>query len=56
MTDYIPVTNDHLTLRKDDIVYVMSKTSDVVPGWWEGEVNGVYGPFPPQNVKEANAQ
>lgn len=36
----------------DELVYVFRKSSDVEPGFWEGEVNGLAGVFPPQFVVE----
>jgi hypothetical protein len=44
----------HLTLFRDEYVYVYAKTSTVHPGWWEGESRGVYGAFPPEHVEEVN--
>lgn len=48
--DYIPETNAHLTLVKDDLVYVFKKESSVKKGFWEGETLGIYGAFPPSHV------
>jgi len=49
--DYIPETNDHLTLILDDVVYIFKKQTSK-PGFWEGESKGVYGIFPSSHVKE----
>merc|ERR1712093_435315 len=52
LDDFIPETNDHLTLIRDDLVYVFKKDVPGKPGWWEGETNNVYGIFPSRYVKE----
>ncbi|KAI3634519.1 hypothetical protein MIR68_007430 [Amoeboaphelidium protococcarum] len=51
-SDYIPTSNKHLTLFRDELVYVYKKSSDIEPGFWEGECNNQYGPFPPDHVTE----
>eukprot|EP00019_Armaparvus_languidus_P013057 CAMPEP_0168583604 /NCGR_PEP_ID=MMETSP0420-20121227/2664_1 /TAXON_ID=498008 /ORGANISM="Pessonella sp." /LENGTH=100 /DNA_ID=CAMNT_0008618289 /DNA_START=18 /DNA_END=320 /DNA_ORIENTATION=- len=51
--DYLPPTNDHLTLIQDDLVYVFKKTGAGLPeGFWEGETLGVTGIFPFKYVEE----
>jgi hypothetical protein len=47
VNDYIPESNDHLTLIKYDLVYVMKKEKEF---WW-GETKGVYGKFPSAYVR-----
>jgi Variant SH3 domain len=46
--DYIPETNDHLTLLLDDLVFVFKKEVPGHPGFYEGETKGVVGILPSQ--------
>ncbi|XP_033082996.1 SH3 domain-containing protein 21 isoform X1 [Trachypithecus francoisi] len=43
--DYQPEAPDELTLRRGDVVKVLSKTTED-KGWWEGECQGRRGVFP----------
>lgn len=49
--DYIPTSNDELTLILDDLVYVFKESVPGKPGYWEGETLGIYGIFPKSYVK-----
>mmetsp|Transcript_27219 Transcript_27219/g.66057 ORF Transcript_27219/g.66057 Transcript_27219/m.66057 type:complete len:95 (+) Transcript_27219:68-352(+) len=49
--DFIPTSNDVLTLIQDDLVYVFSKEVAGKPGYWEGETKGVPGVFPSDHVE-----
>ena len=53
--DYIPHTNDHLTLLAEDLVYVFSKNVPGQKGFWEGETKGIVGIFPAEYVGEAKS-
>ena len=41
--DYTADNEDELSLKEDQIVYVVKKNDD---GWFEGVVNGITGLFP----------
>ncbi|XP_015204293.2 SH3 domain-containing protein 21 [Lepisosteus oculatus] len=45
MFDYTANAEDELTLKKGEIVTIISKTTED-EGWWEGEINGKHGFFP----------
>ncbi|KAG5858017.1 hypothetical protein ANANG_G00025630 [Anguilla anguilla] len=45
MFDYAGVAEDELTMKKGDIVKIISKETED-EGWWEGELNGKRGFFP----------
>jgi len=49
--EYIPESNDHLTLELDDTIYVFNKNTGKT-GFWEGEARGIYGIFPSSHVKK----
>ena len=55
ITNYIPTTNDELTLIQGDAVYVFKTTVPNKPGYWEGETNNVMGIFPSSHVKREEA-
>jgi hypothetical protein len=46
--EYIPESNDYLTLEEDNLVYVFSKDPKVTgkEGFWLGETKFVVGIFP----------
>jgi hypothetical protein len=46
--EYIPESNDFLTLEEDNLVYVFSKDPAVTKkeGYWLGETKQVVGIFP----------
>jgi hypothetical protein len=46
--EYIPESNDYLTLEEDNLVYVFSKDPKVTgkEGFWLGETKFVQGIFP----------
>ena len=48
--EFIPETNDFLTLEEDNLVYVFSKSTGK-EGYWEGETKFVKGIFPASHVK-----
>ena len=41
--DYAGTTESELTFNREDIIFVVKEDTT---GWWEGEVNGLYGFFP----------
>lgn len=41
--DYSAANSDELSLKEDQVVYVVKKNDD---GWYEGVLNGVNGLFP----------
>ncbi|KAM4795778.1 SH3 domain-containing protein 21 [Rhinophrynus dorsalis] len=45
MFDYTPSAQDELTLKKGDVVLIISKETED-EGWWRGELNGKTGLFP----------
>ncbi|XP_061116210.1 SH3 domain-containing protein 21 [Conger conger] len=45
MFDYTGVAEDELSMKKGEIITIISKDSED-EGWWEGEVNGRRGFFP----------
>eukprot|EP01115_Flamella_aegyptia_P010107 TRINITY_DN44181_c0_g1_i1.p1 TRINITY_DN44181_c0_g1~~TRINITY_DN44181_c0_g1_i1.p1 ORF type:complete len:78 (-),score=19.60 TRINITY_DN44181_c0_g1_i1:55-288(-) len=49
--DYIPESNDYLTLELDNVVYLFDKNTSK-PGYWLGETKGLTGLFPSSYVKE----
>jgi len=54
LREYIPETNDYLTLEEDNLVYVFSKDPKVTgkEGFWLGETKSVTGIFPSSYVKK----
>lgn len=47
--DYYPQSDRELTFRKGDVITV---TTTHPSGWWEGELNGLFGKFPNNHVEE----
>ena len=54
--EFIPETNDLLTLEEDNLVYVFSKDAAVTgkEGYWLGETKFVKGIFPASHVKHVD--
>ncbi|KAM4698981.1 SH3 domain-containing protein 21 isoform 2-T2 [Discoglossus pictus] len=45
MFDYVPTAPDELSLKKGDVVSILTKDTED-EGWWRGEINGKMGIFP----------
>jgi len=47
--DYVSTDEGELNFKEGDIILVYFKDPS---GWWEGKINGMYGVFPKNHVKE----